>query len=150
MFYKGYSRGVQPKLVFRPQISFFLIFWAAIYQKPKKSRSKYRFFIKFWIQFGPHKNGYLSDWIAPRSLSNSIYFSPTTYSKRAFSMETPGTFYKFLNTKNTIVACPKIMTTIIPQKLCGSPNFRTHHLLIYTQIAQEIIKFWIFVKTNKG
>jgi hypothetical protein len=45
-------------LVFGPQISFFLIIWAAIYQKPKESQSKYRFFFKFWIQFGPHKNIY--------------------------------------------------------------------------------------------
>jgi hypothetical protein len=48
-------RGVQPKLAFGPQISFFLIIWAAIYQKPKENQSKYRFFFKFWIQFGPHK-----------------------------------------------------------------------------------------------
>ncbi len=43
-------------VVFGPQISFFLIIWAAIYQKPKENRSKYRLFFEFWIQFGPHKN----------------------------------------------------------------------------------------------
>ncbi len=50
-----YSRGVQPKLVYWPQISFFLKIWAAIYQKLEENRSKYWFFFKFWIRFGPHK-----------------------------------------------------------------------------------------------
>jgi hypothetical protein len=39
-----------------PQISFFLIIWAAIYQNPKENWTKYQFFFKFWIQFGPQKN----------------------------------------------------------------------------------------------
>jgi hypothetical protein len=43
-------------LVSGPQISINSIIWATFCQKPKEKWSKYRFFLKFWIQFGPHKN----------------------------------------------------------------------------------------------
>jgi hypothetical protein len=36
--------------------TFFPTIWTAVPQKPKEKWSKYRFFIEFWIQFGPHKN----------------------------------------------------------------------------------------------
>ncbi len=70
----------------RPWISFFPIKWAIFCQKLEEKWSKYRFFFKFWIQFGLHKN--VSGLQVGPKLRNSLskkhhlsYFSWTFCSK---------------------------------------------------------------------